>query len=770
MKTLLYAYVASIMIYLPMMAETPDAKQFYDIVPLPRQIQAVNGTPFVIDAATVIAYDQDAPQLGNNACFLAEYIHKQFGIRPEVHEGISGRENTIILKSGSSDCDEGYNIKVTPDSVVIAGRSPAGCFYGIQTLRKSLASQNQRALPPVEISDSPRFGYRGAHLDVARHFFTVDEVKGFIDILALHNVNKFHWHLTDDQGWRLPLRKYPELTEKGSVRPGTCIGKDFDSNDGIEYGGCYTREEVEDIIRHAADRYIEVIPEIDLPGHMLAALKAYPELGCTGGPYELWTRWGVADEVLCAGNDKTLDFIDSVLEEVCDLFPSSYVHVGGDECPKVRWKECPKCQAKIKELGLDVKEPGKAEEKLQSYIMRHAAQTLKGKGKKMIGWDEILEGGAPEDAVIMSWRGEAGGVAAASSGHHVVMVPVDYCYLDYYQSLDAEEPLAIGGFVSLEKVYSYEPLAPKLPASDADRIIGTQANLWTEYITTMKHAQYMELPRLAAMSEVQWCGKDGKDYDAFLKRLPGLIRIYDAEGYNYSDHFLDIRANLSPDRDEKKLTLSLSTSDDSEIRFTLDGSEVLPTSQLYSNPLCLDTSTTVKGAVFRNGVKGREYCDSVTFSKSTFANVKLPRVPHPKYTYEGARVLTDGIYGKMSFSSGEWLGFEGGTVYVNVDLKIPQEISSVEIGNFISTPDWIFDAREISVEASLDGMEYHQIASIALPRFVADRRGIERHKLSFPEIKARYVRLREECENVIPDFHDGKGKPAFVFIDEISIH
>lgn len=424
---------------------------------------------------------------------------------------------------------EAYSLEVKQGQVVITAPTEAGVFYGIQTLRKSIgiAEGGSIELPAVSITDEPRFGYRGMMLDVSRHFFSVDDVKCYIDMLALHNINRLHWHLSDDQGWRIEIKKYPKLTEIASQRKETVIGRNSGKYDGQPYGGFYTQQQAKEIIAYAAERYITVIPEIDLPGHMQAALTAYPELGCTGGPYEVWTQWGVSDNVLCAGNDKTIEFVKDVLAEIVEIFPSEYIHVGGDECPKTVWAKCPKCQARIKALGLKSDSKHTKEERLQSFVIHEAEAFLATKGRKMIGWDETLEGGLAPGATVMSWRGEGGGIEAAKQGHDVVMTPNTYLYFDYYQSKDTDtEPLAIGGYLPMERVYSYEPMPKALSPEEQKYIIGVQANLWTEYIPDLKQIQYMVLPRMAALCEVQWSQPNKKDYESFLKRVSRLVDIY----------------------------------------------------------------------------------------------------------------------------------------------------------------------------------------------------------------------------------------------------
>lgn len=513
----------------------------YQVIPLPQSVvMAKKSSPYILKEGVKIGYPKGDSQLGRDAAFLASYVKDLTGIVLTPEEG--GKKGIVLKTSKSVKNPEGYTLKVTGKGVEITGGSPAGVFYGIQTLRKSIPAGKtaQVALPGVTVDDAPRFAYRGAMLDVGRHFFPVDSVKNFIDMLALHNINRFHWHLSEDQGWRIEIKALPELTKEGSKREQTVVGHNSGWYDGTPYGPYfYTQDEAREIVRYAAERHITVIPEIDMPGHMLAALHCYPNLGCTGGPYKVGQDWGVYPDVLCAGNPETLKFIDTVLGEIIKIFPSEYIHIGGDECPKDRWKVCPKCQAKIKELGLKGDDKHSAEEKLQSFIINHAEKFLNAHGRQIIGWDEILEGGLAPNATVMSWRGEAGGFEAARQHHNVIMAPNTYLYFDYYQSKNHNtEPQAIGGYVPVEKVYNYEPVPDKMPVDERKYIIGVQANLWTEYIPTLRQAQYMELPRMAALSEVQWSAPARKNYAGFLKRLPQLTKVYDTYHYTYATHVL----------------------------------------------------------------------------------------------------------------------------------------------------------------------------------------------------------------------------------------
>lgn len=516
----------------------------YQVIPLPQEVALSQESPFNLNDGTIIAYPEHNELLKRNAEFLAEYISQSTGHTLQTEALAPGSEApkgaiTLGLDPAIGN-REGYVLTVKADRVTLNGQTENGVFYGIQTLRKSIPAETKATsilLPAGSIQDEPRFSYRGMHLDVGRHFFPIEFVKKYIDLLALHNMNTFHWHLTEDQGWRIEIKKYPKLTEIGAWRDRTVIGRNTEEYDNTRYGGFYTQEQAKEIVKYAGERYITVIPEVDLPGHMLAALAAYPEMGCTGGPYEVCPRWGVFEDVLCIGNEKSMQFLEDVMAEIIDIFPSKYIHIGGDEAPRTRWEKCPKCQARIRTEKLKADKNHTAEDRLQSYCMTRIEKLLNSKGRQIIGWDEILEGDVAPNATVMSWRGSAGGIKAAQLGHDVIMTPNDYCYFDYYQSEDTRhEPFAIGGFVPLEKVYSLNPTA-SLTEEQAKHILGTQANLWTEYIPTSEQVEYMVLPRMAALAEVQWTQLEKKDYTNFTTRLAGLIGLYRRDGLNYREPF-----------------------------------------------------------------------------------------------------------------------------------------------------------------------------------------------------------------------------------------
>ena len=505
----------------------------YDIVPLPRTIAVQQAPGFVLSEKSAIVY---ADGLEKEARFLSEYVEEmtqmKLAVRPFAKKSDARGNITLSIavpdkkKVVAEPNEEAYTIEVTAKGVAISGQTAAAVFRGVQTLRKSLPIVEETAqvvLPAVKIADEPRFGYRGMHLDCSRHFFPVEFVKRYIDLIALHGMNKFHWHITDDQGWRFESKKYPKLTSIGGWRSGTVVGRNSGIDDGIRHGGFYTQDECREIVRYAADRHITVIPEIDMPGHMVAALAAYPEYGCTGGPYEVEHTWGVFVDVLCPGKEQTFKFVEDVLSEVIDVFPSEYIHIGGDECPRDRWKTCQLCQQRIKDEGIKGEGKQTAEDHLQGYFTKRVEKFLHAKGKRLIGWDELLGCDVDVTSTIMSWRGAEPGAKAAKLGHDVIMTPNSPMYFDHYQTDKTNnEPLSIGGNSPVEKVYAFEPVAADLTTEQAKHILGVQANVWAEYIYSTQHVEYQVLPRMAALAEVQWMQPYQKNFEAFKERVARL--------------------------------------------------------------------------------------------------------------------------------------------------------------------------------------------------------------------------------------------------------
>lgn len=752
----------------------PTTVANYEVVPVPLEINTTQQASFLLKSGVTVYYPAGNEKMQRNAEFLASYVKAQTGIELQVQAGEGGKGGIVLQLGLANDNPEAYQLKVDANQVVISSPSEAGVFYGIQTLRKAVdvAEGSNVELPAVEIKDQPRFGYRGMMLDVGRHFFSMDEIKTYIDMMALHNINRFHWHLSEDQGWRIEIKKYPKLTEIGSMRKETVIGHNSGKYDGKPYGGFYTQEQAKEIVAYAAERYITVIPEIDLPGHMQAALAAYPELGCTGGPYEVWTQWGVSDNVLCAGNDQTIQFIKDVLAEIVEIFPSEYIHVGGDECPKVKWSTCPKCQARIKALGLKSDNKHTKEERLQSYVIHEAEEFLNSKGRKMIGWDETLEGGLAPNATVMSWRGEAGGIEAAKQHHDVVMTPNTYLYFDYYQSKDTEtEPMAIGGYLPIERVYSYEPMPKSLSPEEQKYIVGVQANLWTEYIPDFKQVQYMVLPRMAALSESQWCAPEKKNYEAFLQRVSRLVNIYAKNGWNYATHIFDVMLDLKPNTETGTLDAVARTIDNAPIYYTLDSSEPTTASEKYTDIIKIDKPCTLRTVAIRPSGSSKITKDEISFSRSSMKPITMLQPINKQYEFSGATVLVDGMTGNMNYKTGRWIAFYTNDLEAVIDLKEATEISSMTLHTCVEKGDWIFDTRGITVSVSDDNQTFKEVASEAYPAMKeSDPNQIYTHELKFDPVKTRYVKVKALSEQKIPSWHGGKGNPGFLFVDEIILN
>ena len=505
-----------------------------DVIPQPQEIVlARDTTPFIIDRSTTIVYPATNEKMHRTADFLATFIKEMTGTEVRVSDKEKSSNAIILAVDSTMGHPEGYKLQITPEKVLLTGGSEAGVFYGIQTIHKALPilkdGKVAAALPAGTVTDFPRFRYRGFMIDVGRHFFPVSYLKQMIDLMALHNINYFHWHLTEDQGWRIEIKKYPKLTEIGSKRDSTIIDWETKKFDGKPHSGFYTQDEAREIVRYAADRFITVVPEIDLPGHTTAALASYPELGCTGGPYKVLCSFGVFPDVLCAGNDQTLQFTKDVLDEIMDIFPSEYIHIGGDECTKSRWEKCPKCQAKIKELGIKALPKHSKENQLQTYFMSELEKEINAHGRRMLGWDEVLEGGLTPNSTIMSWRGIQGGIEAARQHHDVIMTPIQRLYFSNPRINK------MTGFEWMNRVYNFEPVPAELTDAEKKFVIGTQGCIWTEWTADSTKMEWQILPRMAALSEIQWTLPEHKNFERFMERLPEMLKIYSSLDYGYRE-------------------------------------------------------------------------------------------------------------------------------------------------------------------------------------------------------------------------------------------
>ena len=748
------------------------------IVPYPNHLETGRGTYRVTDRPVTCDSRTDERTQRAVVGFAARLATVTGGTNP-VTVADEVPASGIRFVTDESLPAEGYELNVDGEGIEVRASQFPGFLYALQSLEQLLpaavygtepAPDAAWEVPCVKIADAPRFAYRGMHLDVARHFFSVDEVKRYIDVMAIHKLNTLHWHLTDDQGWRIEIKRYPELTAVGSIRKATVVRKEWGTYDGTPYGGFYTQDEIRDVVKYAADRGVTVIPEIDLPGHMLVALTAYPELGCTGGPYEVWGRWGVADDVLCPGREKTFEFLEGVLTEVMELFPSEYIHIGGDECPKVRWEKCPRCQAKIRQLGLKDDGEHTAEHYLQSYVTDRIGKFLAQHGRRIIGWDEILEGRAPSDAVVMSWRGSEGGIAAAKLGHDVIMTPNSHFYFDYYQSLDTDaEPFGIGGYIPMEQVYSYDPAFPELTPEQQKHILGVQANLWTEYVLSDEHLEYMLLPRLAALSEVQWCLPETKDWNRFIGSFR-MDEIYSQMGYEFAKHIFGVTASYAVDPEKGGVVMTLTTQGGAPIRYTLDGSDPTASSPLYKAPVTIGESCTFKAAALREGMQTPVYARKFDFNKATGRRIALNAAPTLKYTYGGASLLVDGYRGGPVYSNGAWIGFLNEPLDVTIDMQGAKPYSAVTVESLVEKGEWVFPPSSVGVYLSDDGSEFTEAALMSVPQETAGSPdGVKPFKVLFPETSARYLRVVARTVDPIPAWHGAAGQKAHMFVDEIIV-
>ena len=670
--------------------------------------------------------------------------------------------------------DEGYKLTISKTQIYLTTSNAAGLFYGVQTLLQLLPAdiygtktirKMSWKMPCLSIDDKPAYSYRGMHLDVARHFFPVSFVKKYIDLLAMHKFNTFHWHLTDDQGWRIEIKRYPKLTSIGGYRKETLIGHYGNTPqrfDGTRYGGFYTQAEIREVVAYAAARYVTIIPEIEMPGHALAALSAYPELGCDSTRiYTAATKWGVFDDVFCP-SDTTFTFLQNVLSEVMDIFPSKYIHIGGDECPKKAWEKSAFCQNLMRANGL------KDEHELQSYFIRRIEKYVNSKGRRIIGWDEILEGGLAPDATVMSWRGTEGGIAAARQQHNVIMTPGTHCYFDHYQANPATEPVAIGGFTSLEKVYAYNPTPDSL-AENARYILGAQGNVWTEYMTTPDYVEYMAFPRACALSEVLWTNI-GRNYEQFVQRLPAHFARLDRLNVNYAKRLYDVKASLSVINSTPSVSLT-SAATSGNIHYTIDGTEPKLTSATYRMPITINKVTTIKASLFQNNKLASSVTTQKFYVHSALGMTYNFATP-PKNTYDsGVNGLTNGVRGTMG-SYGEWVGFNGNDMEMTLDFTTPRPFRSVTL-SFLNKPSaWIFLPDFVTISVSNDGIEWLDIdrSDFAHNRS-NDKTSIRETKLTVSEYTSpkRYMRIYAKSIGICPKGHAGEGQTAWLFADEVIV-
>jgi hexosaminidase len=780
---LVLAVLLAAQCYRPRMEVPPPPSPEQSIIPRPSAVERLPGT-FVFSPGVRFFVEGDDPQAVDVARYLARRMKTAAGFEPAVEQGApSGSDLSVIFRTvpAGTEGPEAYDLMVGPREVVCSAAAPAGLFYGVQTLLQLLPPQVFAdrpaegvvwSIPCLHLTDSPRYKWRGMMLDVCRHFFPKEFVKKFIDFLALHKMNTFHWHLTDDQGWRIEIKRYPRLTEVGAWRVDR-EDQPWRTRDPQEegepatYGGFYTQDDIREVVDYARSRFVTIVPEIEMPGHCAAALAAYPEYSCTGGPFTVppGSVWPPIF-VYCPGNPKTFEFLENVLSEVVELFPGPFVHVGGDEVDKTAWKASDSCRELMAAEGLQTYE------ELQSYFIRRIEEFLETKDKRLVGWDEILEGGIAPKATVMSWRGTEGGVAAARQGHDVVMSPTSNCYFDYYQGSPELEPTAIGGYLPLSRVYAFEPTPPELTPEEAVHILGAQANLWTEFVPTTRHAEYMVFPRIAAMAEVGWTAKDNRGWAGFKARLSRQFERYEAAGINWSRSSYEVRFFPEVVAGEKAIRVRLDTeSHRPEIRFTLDGRPPAADSPLYREPVRLTRTTEVKAAAFKDGeilkgVTGEEFL----VHKALGCVPRLARPFSDQHPGGGPTALTDGVAAAPASGDRHWQGFEGDDLEATIDLGRRERIRELRTGFLHDPDDWIFLPLSVEYLVSDNGRDFRSVASLDND-LAAATPGVQRKE--FPArlegVKARYVRVRARSIGTCPPGHPGAGEKAWLFADEIVV-
>jgi hexosaminidase len=736
------------------MSDAIGQKQQAEVPLIPAPVKLVSGKGyFSITSASVIHYTDELN--ASDIEVFNSFLYKNYGFKLKLKQSEHGSGTGINVRRSKALAPDAYKLEIDSNGIRIEGGEEAGVFYALQTLIQILppVKVSNLAVPFVQIEDSPRFGYRGMHLDVSRHFFSVSQVKKYIDYLALYKFNTFHWHLTDDQGWRIEIKKYPLLQEKSAWRNGTLVGHYHDKParyDSIFYGGFYSQKEVKEIIEYASDRRISIVPEIEMPGHAKAALAAYPELSCTGGPFEVGKTWGVYKDVFCS-KEETFVFLQNVLEEVCALFPGKFIHIGGDECPKDRWKECKSCRERI------VKENLSGEKDLQRYFTNRITNYLKSKGKTAVGWDEILEEGLDSSAVVMSWRGYNGAVKAASSGHQVIMSPESYCYFDYYQSRNTSGKIAIGGYLPLERVYNFEPIPDVLTTEQQKFILGAQANVWTEYITDENRLQEMIYPRICALSEVLWSQKEKRNYHDFVRRLVYHFKTLSFLNISYSKALYDISFNVYPNGDNGIQVELYSGYPGGKIQFTLDDTKPSSNSVVYTEKIPIDQSVGLHASIFEGGrQKGDVFSKEFNINMATGKEIMLTNLPHPEYSKGGGFSLVNGVTGGLPWIPLEWLGFSGSDFEAVINLGQTVQIRRVFVDVLKEEAGKIFLPVSVNVYTSENGIDFKLAGSI-------DSSAIERMSrkltIAFQPVKTKYVKIVAKNSN---------GRD-WLFVDEVGV-
>ena len=753
------------------------------IVPEPANIELNSGKYNLPKNCSYFTASKN-PQLLKTIELVSKEFAEQFNIQLNPTSQPSSAQIQIFEKSGKAEAAQAYDLLIAEKGISLTVQNAESFFHASRTLLQLLTPQpgNEIKLPLVHIEDYPRFAYRGMHLDVGRHFFPVSFIKKYIDWLSYHKLNTFHWHLTEDQGWRIEIKKYPALTQIGAWRNGTIIGRyPGKGNDNIPYGGFYTQQEIKEVVAYAKDRFVEVIPEIEMPGHSSAAIAAYPFLSCfpdkpTAIPPSMISAksideqkkgkvklvqetWGVFDDVFCAGKESTFEFLQDVINEVITLFPSSYFHVGGDECPKTHWKQCSLCQKRMKELGL------KDEHELQSYFIQRIEKYLNAKGKKLIGWDEILEGGLAPNATVMSWRGETGGIEAAKQNHPVIMTPGNPLYFDHTQRL-VEDSVTIGGFNPIEKVYAYNPVPAEIPVEKTGMVLGAQANVWTEYMKNEKKVEYMIFPRIAALSEVLWTPLDKKNWSSFESKIEPLMQRYESWGVTVNSGYFDVGSNVLPTTDKKGITLAL-TCNAKNGQIIWDS----PLNGIYQGPVTIQNSNLYTAKFIGNNQEAKStFAQQIEINKATGKDITLLQQPSRSYPGDGPFTLVNGIRNnsEKNIHFKKYLGYSGENLEATIDLGLETPVKKVKVWFLHQPGSWIHQPSSIEISTSKDGVNFKKIGTSEKINFENGKDQIGYIELN-TNIKQRYIKVLVKNRGAIPTGNPGEGNKSWLFVDEIQI-
>lgn len=768
-----YKYLLLVVLFIGCTKNT--TKQFTEsditIIPKPLVVKLKKGT-FTFNKNTVAIITNKEQQTAANV--LVQKFKNAAGYHLKITNE-TPKNNFVLFQKNDTLSKEAYTVEVTPKSVIISSRDVGGWLYGVHSLLQllpetiestTLVKNEQWTIPEVTIIDKPRYQWRGLMLDVSRHFFDKQYIKKTIDRLAMHKMNVLHLHLIDDQGWRIEIKKYPKLTGVGAWRVNQehlhwNSRRTVSSEEKGNYGGFFTQNDLKEIVAYAQKRGIEVVPEIEMPAHISSAIAAYPWLSCTEKPIGVPSGgvWPITD-IYCAGKESTFQFLEDVLKETMAIFPSKYIHIGGDEATKTHWKTCKDCQQRMK------KERLKNVEELQSYFIKRIEKFLNANNKKLIGWDEILEGGLAPDATVMSWRGVKGGIEAAKQGHDVVMTPGTHCYFDHYQGSPDKEPLAIGGHTTLSKVYQFDPTVSSLTAKEAEHILGGQANLWSEYIPTTSHSEYMLYPRLTALSETLWSAKKHRNWNNFASRIKKMFKRYSTLGINYAKSSYAVTADVQANSSGKSVALKLQNEyPNADIRYTLNGENPTENTTKYTQPIVLKNTTTVKALLFENNKPlGNVFVDTIKFHKAVAKNVTYNIPHHNKYKGTGVKNLVNTIRGSKSFSDGNWQGWLNKNMSVTINLEEETEITKVTLGALENQGPDIFFPTEVKVSISINGKDFKQVGTVKRPYKANDKRSLKNFVVNFKKQSAKYVKIEAVCMKKHP-----KGRGIWLFIDEVLI-